>query len=511
MRAARRNLDESLGLMGWPSREAWPRGPFDFEDPGLFSFDDQFAGLASLGRVKKRAMKLVRADVAFMRNFCRRHLRPLTLKTDLMIQRDHTVLAEEMLALTARHRILTRMVPKFMGGLSNGVLWSLNPCAEEAASVEPAFQTGLLGGHGLGMAALFFSQNFRLIDWVVEQTIQGEASGRPFLIDTAITEPWAGTDVEEVELLPQARLMTRARRVNGGAVLNGRKCFITGAQLATCHLVIAPFDLADPVGTLGMFLLPTDTPGFSIGTPENKMGHKAGPAGDLIFEDCYVPEENVVFSAEDLPPERRHTMLELVLGLTRITVGATGTGVARGAFEIALSFAQNHCRRGRTLISHQWVQEALIDMLIRVHQARGVYLEATQVLLSGFLPEETPRWLDTRLAARVYAHPWSRKLRHGKKFRNFMVSRQARRPVSEMQRLNFYSSLAKVAGTDAGMDNCHRALELMGQVGLRQEVGAEKLFRDAKLCQIFEGTNQLNRLNMFKNFIARDIPGLQVF
>ena len=181
---------------------------YDFEDPKLFSFDDQFAGLASMGRFKKRAMKLVRADVEFMRNFCRRHLRPLTLKTDLMIQRDHTVLAGEMLALAAKHRILTRMIPRFMGGESSGVFWSVNPCAEEAAAVEPAFQTGLLGGHGLGMSALLFSQNFRLMDWVADQTIQGEAVGRPFLLDAAITEPWAGTDVEEVELLPQARLMT---------------------------------------------------------------------------------------------------------------------------------------------------------------------------------------------------------------------------------------------------------------------------------------------------------------
>ena len=260
-----------------------------------------------------------------------------------------------------------------------------------------------------------------------------------------------------------------------------------------------------------MFLVPAGTPGLTVGTPENKMGHKAGPAGDLVFEDCFVPEEHVVFTAEELPRNRRHALLELVLGLTRITVGATGTGAARGAFEIALSFARRHRWRGRTLISHQFAQEALTDMLVRIHQARGVYLEATHVLLSGFLPGETPRWLDTSLSARVYAHPFSRKIRHSERFRRLMILRQGRRPLPETQRLNFYSSLAKVAGTDAGMANCHQALDLMGQVGLRQEVGAEKLFRDAKLCQIFEGTNQLNRLNMFKNFVARDIPGLQVF
>jgi alkylation response protein AidB-like acyl-CoA dehydrogenase len=81
----------------------------------------------------------------------------------------------------------------------------------------------------------------------------------------------------------------------------------------------------------------------------------------------------------------------------------------------------------------------------------------------------------------------------------------------ENQRIQFYSSLAKVVGSDMGMENCHRALELMGEVGVQHGAGIEKIFRDAKLCQIFEGTNQLNRLNMFKNFLARDIPGVEVF
>jgi alkylation response protein AidB-like acyl-CoA dehydrogenase len=150
-------------------------------------------------------------------------------------------------------------------------------------------------------------------------------------------------------------------------------------------------------------------------------------------------------------------------------------------------------------------------MLAKVYEARAVYLEATHVLLSLFVPGDIPMFMNTAVFARLYQSRPAERIRHSERFRRHMVGRMSARPRGEMERLQFYSSLAKVAGTDAGMENCHRALELMGQAGLRQDAGAEKLFRDAKLCQIFEGTNQLNRLNMFKHFIARGIPGLEIF
>jgi alkylation response protein AidB-like acyl-CoA dehydrogenase len=262
---------------------------------------------------------------------------------------------------------------------------------------------------------------------------------------------------------------------------------------------------------MAMFLVPGDAPGFSLGRLEEKMGHKAGPASELIFEDCFVPKGDIVFEASDLPAGRRDLLLGMVLGMTRISVGATGTGIARGAFELALSYAKKSRWRGRAVIAQQWAQEVLTDMLAKVYEARAVYLEATHVLLSLFVPGDIPMFMNTAVFARLYQSRPAERIRHSERFRRHMVGRMSARPRGEMERLQFYSSLAKVAGTDAGMENCHRALELMGQAGLRQDAGAEKLFRDAKLCQIFEGTNQLNRLNMFKHFIARGIPGLEIF
>lgn len=104
-----------------------------------------------------------------------------------------------------------------------------------------------------------------------------------------------------------------------------------------------------------------------------------------------------------------------------------------------------------------------------------------------------------------------RRVLRSEALRKAVIRRRARFRGGVEQRIQFYSSLAKVACSDLAMETCRLALEMMGATGVRHGAGAEKLFRDAKLCQIFEGTNQLNRLHMFKHFVARDVPGLSVF
>jgi alkylation response protein AidB-like acyl-CoA dehydrogenase len=321
----------------------------------------------------------------------------------------------------------------------------------------------------------------------------------------------AGSDVEEFDLLPNARLATHARRVDGGAVLNGNKCFISGGHLADLHIVIAPFDLKKPADTLSMFLVPKDSPGCSLGRIEDKMGMKAGPASELAFDDCFVPDENIVYSGEEFPAEYRERVLQGVLGITRITVGAMGTGVARGAFEIALEFAKTHTWKGRTLVHHQWAQEILTNLLMNVYRSRSVYLEAGYALFTSVIPGEMPSFMNTGMFEIMYNTPLARRFRRSRMMREAQLKWYISIPSSDIQRLQFYSSMAKVTGSDIGMENCHLALEMMGEFGLRHGSGVEKLFRDIKLCQIFEGTNQLNRLHMFNNFIARNMPDVRTF
>ncbi len=483
----------------------------DFEDPGLFSFDDSFASLCHLGTIKKKAIQQARKDVEKTRVFAREHLRPLVLSTDLKIQQNRDALADEMLALAVQHQMLSGSIPKFLGGNSSGVMFGMNPSIEELAAVEPAFQAGVMAGHGLGMVALMVSQNLEIMERVAAKVVEEERAGRPFMIDCAITEPMAGSDVEEFDLLPHAKLVSHARKVDGGALLNGNKCFISGGHSADLHVIVAPFNLNDPAGTLSMFLVPKDSSGFKLGRVEDKMGMKAGSASELLFDDCFVPDENIVYIGEELPADFREKILLSVLGITRIAVGAMGTGVARGAFEAALEFAKNQKWKGKAVIHHQWAQEVLTNMLMNVYMSRSVYLEAGYVLFTTVLPGEAPSIMNTRLFEILYNNPIARRFRYSKIVRDAMLKQFFGKPSWDIQRLQFFSSLAKVVGSDTGMENCHMALEMMGEVGLRHDLGAEKLFRDIKLCQIFEGTNQLNRLHMFNHFIARNIPGVRPF
>jgi len=485
----------------------------DFDNPNLFSFEDSFASLAYLSKYKKKMIKKVKESYEENRRFCQEYLKPLAVKMDLKFQKDPNATPDEYLELAIKHRRLSGFIPKFLGGSADGAMWAMNINMEEQNAVDPAFGQ-VLAGHGLGLVAMIFCFNLRIMEDIAHKIVEGEQTGKAFLIDCAITEPAAGTDVEEEDLLPHAKLACEARRENGGVVLNGRKCFISSGHIAGSHMVLSYFDKRDPVKTFGAFLVNNGTPGFSLGRLEEKMGQKAGPASELVFEDCFVPQENIILDCEEVHEEAAMRLLHCVLGVTRVSVGAFGTGIARGAFEKALEFAKNYKWKGKTIIQHQWAQEMLIDMLKNVYMARGMYLEGQHVLFSSEtmpISEEIPAFMDSEWFAKIFNISIFKKMRYSKWMQRTAVNRLTAMPAAEDQRIQFFSSMAKVVGSDMGMRNCHMALDMMGEVGMRHGVGAEKLFRDAKLTQIYEGTNQLNRLHMFKHFMARDIPGLEIF
>lgn len=485
----------------------------DFDNPRLFSFEDSFAPLLYLNKFKKKMIARVKENYEENQKFCQEHLKPLALEMDLKFQRDPNSTPTELLDLAVKHRRFSNFIPKMLNGTNPGATWAMNINMEEQNSVDPGFGQ-VFAGHGLGLVALMFCFNFRILESIAKQIVDAELQGKPFLIDCAITEPDAGSDVEEEDLMPHAKLNCEAKRVDGGAILNGRKCFISTGHLANLHLILLPFDRKDPLRTFGAFIVPSGAKGFSLGKLENKMGQKAGPASELVFEDCFVPQENIILDSSEIHPKAASALLHGVLGVTRVSVGAFGTGIARGAFEKALEFAKTHKWKGKTIIQHQWAQEMLVDMLKNVYTARAVYLEGQQVLHSSEampMKEEIPAFTDSDWFRKIFNSSIMKRLRYSKFAQKMSIKRLASMPPDEEQRIQFFSSMAKVVGSDIGVQNCHAALELMGEVGLRHGAGAEKLLRDGKLCQIYEGTNQLNRLHMFKHFIARDFPGLETF
>jgi acyl-CoA dehydrogenase len=488
----------------------------DFDRDDLFAFDDHFFSLAALHKYDRRLIDQTRESLEDERRFCREYLAPLVLSEDRKHAEDPHYLSWELVRLAGQHGRLSNYIPKFMGGHGRAVGFS-TPLAEETASVDGAF-SGLMGGHGLGLASLMMTFNLEVLDRVAQKIVANEKSERPYLIDCAITEPTAGTDVEEVELYPKARLMCQAKRVPGGAVLNGRKVFISTGHVATDHVILMPFDLKDPVNNYGCFLVSGDSKGFSLGRKERKMGQRAGPASELVFEDCFVPEENIVLAADEFSEEeyrdRFPSLLHGVLGITRTAVGAWSTGTARAVFERSLALAKQTSHKGRTLVHQQWAQTILTNMFINVMMARSVYLEATFALmtnLGGGIIRAMPAFMNTDFVKKIFRSKGFKKIFHSTWLRRKMLERMTSLEPEQDDRIQFMSSMAKVVGSDAAMENCHLAVEFLSQAGLRHDRGIEKVFRDAKLLQIFEGTNQLNRLNIFKHYFARHLPGVEVF
>jgi len=482
----------------------------------MFSFENQSFSLQSMfgPRLARRVGRILAEE----RRFLKTEIAPLTLAEDRAHAADHDHLSWELMRRAARHGSLSDFIPKFMGGTGGPTVFlSFFSIMEERGAVDTAY-TGMLGGHILGLFCAV--ANLRVLFRCFDKILAHRHDEKPYVVSLAITEPSAGTDVEEYELYPKARLGSVAKRVPGGVVLNGRKVFISTGHMATDHVVILPFDLKNPRANMGMFLVNKDDPGFSLGRKERKMGQRSGPASELIFEDCFIPQDRVMIDPAQFPKlqEPFRDQLEFSLGLSRIAVGAWSVGAARGALERAVELAAATERHGRPIIAEQWCQAILSEMLLTVTAARAVYLEAqaaAMMTLTGrarqvSLPDFIGRPPFTRINAWGFDNLGLRKLVESDFFRR-QTYRYMKSEPEAGARLQFMSSMAKVAGSDAAMRNCHLAVEMMGRAGLRHDRGLEKIFRDAKLLQIFEGTNQLNRLNAFNHFFARRLPGVEVF
>ncbi len=483
------------------------------------NFDDMVCSLRAISKQPKKMWKETKGVVALARKFNDEVVRPYAAKLDREVQEDPEFLPHEFIEEANRWGLYTLWIPRIFGGKGCN-LPSLSYFIEEIASVCTAM-SNLIGVHYLGVGTLIATWNTRIIQRVFSDVVEGEKNGNPCLISLALTEPGAGTDVEETDLMDRGNITCHARKVTGGYAVNGSKVFISNGHLSTWHMLFSFADLEKPSSNLVMLAVKTGIKGFSFGRKERKMGQKGCPASELIFDECFVPDENVCLDPDQamrLSRSQTETTLQLidyVFSASRAAVGALGTGVARGAFEAALKFAAETEVEGKLLINHEWAQCLLSQMYRNVLISRYAYVESnyangmdgmfkllqvkpiyylTRYTPSAVLKILVPPIMDSRLGT------WL--------MRKIHCDRQTK---EEIERTSGLGSLAKFTGTDAGVKNGQMALDLMGQAGLRQDQIAEKHLRDAKLMQIYEGTNQLNRLNLFKCLVAKDFPQVSVF
>jgi alkylation response protein AidB-like acyl-CoA dehydrogenase len=246
-----------------------------------------------------------------------------------------------------------------------------------------------------------------------------------------LSEPHAGSDA--------AALTTRAVRSGGGYVLNGTKAWITHGGEADFYTVFARTSDDGPRG-ISCFLVPAGTGGLSFGAPEKKMGLTGSPTTLVHFDDVRVPGERRIGD------EGAGFGLALqALDSGRLGVAAIATGLAQAALDAAVAYAKEREQFGKPIIGHQGLGFMLADMAVAVESARAVYLVAA-------------RRRDAGLSHRPQA------------------------------------SAAKLVATDAAMKVTTDAVQVLGGAGYTRDFPVERYFREAKIMQIFEGTNQIQRM-----------------
>lgn len=482
-------------------------------------FDDITPGLRATARQPAAIVKEARQVVDMARAFTREVIRPNATGLDRRMWEDPDHLPWSFVEKANDWGFYSLFVPKLFGGRGYN-LSCVNLFLEELASGCLAM-ANLVGVHYLGYSMLTASWNLRLICNISRQIVAGERSGRPCLLSCAMTEPDAGTDSQNIEMMNHGNLRCLAEKVPGGYRLNGTKIFISCGHLSTWQVVHAYTDSDRASENTVMLLVKNDTPGFSLGKKEKKMGQKSCPASELIFNDCFVPDDLVCIDTAQIRSLKRSVektneqIFAYIWGASRAAVGAFGIGAARGAYEAAVRFANATRLNATLLVNHEWCQALLADMYANVAVARAACYEATQAnALHGLwkILNIKPLYYATRYMPARWVVPLLARFFQLKIATTIMrrITFDGQRNA-EIDRVDAWGSMVKVAGTNAGMRNCRLALDLMGQAGLRHDQGMEKIFRDARLLQIYEGTNEINRINLFKRLIKRGCPTAAAF
>lgn len=253
-----------------------------------------------------------------------------------------------------------------------------------------------------------------------------------------LTEPHAGSDA--------SALKTRARRTNAGWVLNGVKQFITSGQNADTAIVFAVTDPEAGKKGISAFIVPTDTPGYRVASIEDKLGQTLSDTAQIAFEDLELPAENLLGAEGE---GYRIALSNLEGG--RIGIASQSVGMARAAFEAARDYAMERESMGQKLIGHQAVAFRLADMATQIEAARHMVLHAASLRDAG------------------------------------LPALQA-------------ASMAKLFASEMAEKVCSAAIQTFGGYGYTRDFPVERIYRDVRVCQIYEGTSDVQRM-----VIARDL------
>jgi len=305
---------------------------------------------------------------------------------------------------------------------------------EEISRVCAATGAILLASSGLAVEPIYLHGSEEQRRRFVTPVASGEK-----LASFALTEAGAGSDPASME--------TTATRHNNGYLLNGTKVFITNGAEAGIILVFATIDKSLRHKGITAFIVEKDTPGLSVGKHERKLGIRASSTVELVFEDCFVPEEN------RLGNEGEGFKIAIgAIDASRVVVAAQALGIAQGAFDKALAYAKERQQFGQPIANFQAIQWMLADMATRIDAARLLTYRAAYLQDKGlpFIKE---------------------------------------------------ASMAKVFAAETSSFVTNKAIQIYGGYGYIKEHPLERYFRDAKITEIYEGTSEMQRLTIARQLI----------
>ncbi|MGY5863399.1 MAG: acyl-CoA dehydrogenase family protein [Candidatus Thorarchaeota archaeon] len=263
----------------------------------------------------------------------------------------------------------------------------------------------------------------------------------------ACSEPGMGSDV--------AGIQTRVRKEGSNYVLNGSKFWITNAPHADYFTVFASLDPTKRHKALCAFIVDADTPGVKTGRPVEKMGHRASTTSSVIFRDAKVPEENILGSEG-----KGFGIAMKTFAMTRPSIAAFATGLARAAMEYARDYVNKREVFAQKLREFEVIQFKLAEMYMKIEASRLLYLKAA--------------WTTDNVGDATVP-----------------------------------ASVAKAFATDVAMETASEALQIHGGYGYIDQYPLEKLFRDAKLYQIYEGTSEVQRLILGRHVLSGYEPAME--
>ncbi len=332
----------------------------------------------------------------------------------------------DVVELFAQNGILTPLLEEQYGGIGASYLLFARIIEEVAKVCASSALILIAQADGMMPIRIGGSQELK------ERFLPGLAQGK--LAAFAATEPQAGSDV--------LSMRTRATRVEGGYLLNGQKCFITNGSVADLICVYAYTKPQEKARGMSCFVVEKGSKGLLYGKNENKMGMRGSINSELFFEDLFLPEENLLGEEGSGFPN----MMQCLDG-SRMFAAAQAVGLAQGAIQEAVSYAQQRVQFGRPIAELQAIQLMIADMAAATEAARLLTYQAAL-----YLDAEDKKYIPR------------------------------------------FCAMAKFLASDTAMRVTTDAVQVMGGYGYMKDFPVERMMRDAKLIQIYTGTNQILRM-----------------